>query len=243
MQKAVAQLRRALDDNATEPRHIETLRKRGYRVLAPVASSDGYAPQAREGGWRGGWPCRGLQAFDAAHAEVFFGREGVPQELLLSVRTRWSEMRAPTLKLGPSGSGKTSLVQAGLLPALQGLASTRLDLGDIGLHAPLAALLDWGRDGRCLFPGATADSLAQSLAQTPQAFLAGIAAARGGRDAALLLFVDQLESLEIASHLDAACVRDLLAAPKALADSGEVKACRNRQASDLPGGPRAGLVF
>lgn len=232
--KTVAQLRRALDDSATEPRYIETLRKRGYRVLAPVASSDGPAPQAREGGWRGASPFRGLQAFDAAHAEVFFGRERVLQELLLSVRARWRERRAFTLLLGPSGSGKTSLVQAGLFPALQGLTSTGLDLGDIGLHAPLAALaaalLDWELDGRCLFPGASAESLARSLAHTPQAVLAEIAAARSGRDAALLLFVDRLEALFVAPHLDAACVGDLLAALQALADSGDViviAACRN----------------
>src|SRR5687768_5530094 len=34
--KTIAQLRRALGDSATEPRYIATIRKRGYRVVAPL---------------------------------------------------------------------------------------------------------------------------------------------------------------------------------------------------------------
>lgn len=232
--KTVAQLRRALDDSATEPRYIETIRKRGYRVVAPVRSADGEHAQAREGGWRGGSPFRGLQAFDAAHAEVFFGRAVALRELLETVRCQWQQRRAFTLLLGPSGSGKTSLVLAGLFPALQGLSATSLDLGDIGSHAPLAALaaalLDWEVDGRAVFAGASATSLALSLAQTPQALLAELAAARAGRAAPLLLFVDRLEALFVAPHIDAAQRQALLDALQVLADSGEVMvvaACRN----------------
>jgi len=44
--KAIAQLRRALGDNAVAPTYIETIRKRGYRTLAAVVR--GGAPPARE---------------------------------------------------------------------------------------------------------------------------------------------------------------------------------------------------
>ena len=233
--KTVAQLRRALDDSATEPRYIETIRKRGYRVVAAVRSAaEGAAPQARRGGWRGGSPFRGLQAFDARHAEVFFGREQALQQLLARVRAQWQQRRAFMLLLGASGSGKTSLVLAGLFPALQGLSATTLDLGDIGAHAPLAglaaALLDWEIEGRGLFPGASAEALAQSLARTPEAVLGEIGAARRGHTAPLLLFVDRLEALFVAPHIDAAARQAFLDALQALADSGEllvVAACRN----------------
>jgi len=33
---AISDLRRALDDNARQPRVIETIPKRGYRLIAPV---------------------------------------------------------------------------------------------------------------------------------------------------------------------------------------------------------------
>lgn len=39
--KAIAQLRRALGDDALAPTYIETIRKRGYRTLAPVARGGG----------------------------------------------------------------------------------------------------------------------------------------------------------------------------------------------------------
>ncbi|QPF72111.1 tetratricopeptide repeat protein [Roseateles sp. DAIF2] len=235
--KTVAQLRRALEDSATEPRYIETIRKRGYRVVAPVRSdAPGAAPRSREGGWRGGSPFRGLRAFDAAHAEVFFGRELALQQLLAAVQGQWRQRRAFTLLLGPSGSGKTSLVLAGLFPALRGLGATQLDLGDIGAHLPLAALaaalLDWeiGPAGRGLFPGASADTLAQDLALQPDTVLAEIAAARAGHEAPLLLFVDRLEALFVAPHVDAFARRLFLDTLQALADGGDVlvvAACRN----------------
>ncbi|HEX2012021.1 MAG TPA: winged helix-turn-helix domain-containing protein [Roseateles sp.] len=238
--KTVAQLRRVLDDSASAPRYIETIRKRGYRVLAPVRSADGAAPLAREGGWRGGSPFRGLRSFDAAHAEVFFGREQALQQLLQTVRCQWQQRRAFTLLLGPSGSGKTSLVLAGLAPALQALSTTSLDLGDLGAHLPLAALgaalLDWdsgGAEARPVFPGASAEALAHSLMLTPAAVLAEIAAARAGRTGdgvPLLLFIDRLEALFVAPHVDAFARKLFLDALQALADSGDVivvAACRN----------------
>lgn len=45
--KAIAQLRRALGDNAVAPTYIETIRKRGYRTLAPVVR--GAAAAVRDG--------------------------------------------------------------------------------------------------------------------------------------------------------------------------------------------------
>lgn len=232
--KTVAQLRRALDDSATEPRYIETIRKRGYRLLAPVRAGEGGSLRSRQGGWRGGSPFRGLQAFDARHAEVFFGRESALQQLLAAVQARRAAQRAFVLLLGPSGSGKTSLVLAGLFPALQGLSQTQLDLGDLGEQAPLtalgAALLDWEREGRGLFPGASAESLARSLDEQPAAVLAELTAARAGQTAPLLLFVDRLEALFVAPGLDTAARERFCAALQALADSGHVivlAACRN----------------
>ena len=58
-------------------------------------------------------PFKGLEPFEQADAELFFGRERLVDELV----GRLAE--APLLAVvGPSGSGKSSLLRAGLLPAL-----------------------------------------------------------------------------------------------------------------------------
>src|SRR5512143_3887054 len=44
--RAIAKLRRALGDNAGQPRYIETISKRGYRLLARVASAPTAVPSA-----------------------------------------------------------------------------------------------------------------------------------------------------------------------------------------------------
>ncbi|MGH2409510.1 MAG: toll/interleukin-1 receptor domain-containing protein, partial [Chloroflexota bacterium] len=59
-------------------------------------------------------PYRGLQTFDEAHADLFFGRENEIQRLV--ERLKGTHFLAV---LGPSGSGKSSLVRAGLIPALR----------------------------------------------------------------------------------------------------------------------------
>jgi TolB-like protein len=46
LKRCIAKLRRAFDDNAREPRVIETISKRGYRLLAPVSALTAAAPPA-----------------------------------------------------------------------------------------------------------------------------------------------------------------------------------------------------
>ena len=198
--KSINQLRKALGDSATEPRYIETIRKRGYRVIAPVR---GGAGQARSGAWQGGSPFRGLQAFDTDHAEVFFGREQATQELLRCAALQLQRRHGMVLVLGPSGSGKTSLVSAGLVPALQRepldggwrlISRSQLDLADLtglapedgaaGTHPPpfalalAAAMLDWDTPaGEPLLAGFNAHDLARALTETPATVLAELRAA------------------------------------------------------------------
>ena len=145
--KAVAQLRRAFDDSANQPRYIENIRKRGYRTIAPVTPVPGSTGPPVLGDWSEGSPFVGLDPFDAAHARVFFGRDAAIASLKDAVVRQVAGGHALVLVLGPSGSGKTSLVMAGLLPALRDaiqpfalLDSTTLDLGDIG-GVPLATAI------------------------------------------------------------------------------------------------------
>ena len=60
-------------------------------------------------------PYRGLDRYEEADAQWFFGREDVT-DLLVSLGTAPSEL--PLLLIGPSGAGKSSVLRAGLLPRL-----------------------------------------------------------------------------------------------------------------------------
>lgn len=137
--KTIAQLRRRLGDSSREPEFIETIRKRGYRLIAPVAFPDDYrSGLPRAAAWTQGSPYVGLRSFDQDHAGVFFGRSRATAELLATLREQIDNQRRFVLVSGASGCGKTSLLRAGVLPLL------RQDGGFDGLHALASAYFDLG---------------------------------------------------------------------------------------------------
>ncbi len=65
-------------------------------------------------------PFKGLQYFDVADAELFFGREALVEKLAGRLLPRGDAPPPSFLAIvGASGSGKSSLVRAGLVPRLQ----------------------------------------------------------------------------------------------------------------------------
>jgi DNA-binding winged helix-turn-helix (wHTH) protein len=104
---AIWGLRKALGDDAKEPRFIQTVPRRGYRLIAPVERAAGEP----SGKWEPS-PYPGLSAFSQRNAAYFFGREE-------EVEALWTKLQARTLLglIGPSGAGKSSLLRAGLVPA------------------------------------------------------------------------------------------------------------------------------
>ncbi|MHC4933895.1 MAG: nSTAND1 domain-containing NTPase, partial [Planctomycetota bacterium] len=116
---AVTELRNALGDDARNPSFIETIHRRGYRLIAPVepAVPDGAAiskvarfPVPERAEERSPYP--GLAAFTEADAEFFFGRED-------EVAKMWRKLTSRRLLavIGPSGVGKSSFLRAGVIPA------------------------------------------------------------------------------------------------------------------------------
>lgn len=228
--KAIASLRRALQDSATAPRYIETVRKQGYRLVAParVVSSDG--PRQHQGGWLGTSPFRGLEAFGAAHASVFFGRDDSVTLLRACLGEQWRRGHALVLLLGASGSGKTSLVQAGLLPAMLARPAGEADAAfaslktctaaivDLGAHDETGAwgalaggLLDWEIDGVPLLSGYSIATLAADLQHDPDRVLLSLRLALQtcarpayAAGAPPLLVLDRLEALFQAPLADGA---------------------------------------
>ncbi|MEA9554047.1 winged helix-turn-helix domain-containing protein [Xanthomonas campestris pv. campestris] len=215
--KTIAQLRRKLGDDSRQPRFIETIRKRGYRLLPKVIFPEDYrGALPGMGAWGHGSPYVGLRAFDPDHAEVFFGRSHAIAQVLVAVRAQLQSQRALVLLSGASGCGKTSLLRAGVVPllaqpggldGLQAVAVAYCSLaacrdGDVA-DTLTRALAEWAADGRAVFSAAQMATCTQWLTQ-PAALHAAIAEAM--RHAAparetvqthrhLLLVIDHAEAL------------------------------------------------
>jgi serine/threonine protein kinase/formylglycine-generating enzyme required for sulfatase activity len=154
-----------------------------------------------------GNPYRGLQAFEAEHRAVFFGRRREQRAVL-------ERLRAESFLLitGDSGVGKSSLCLAGILPAVAegGLEdgrrwhTARLVPGRrpmAALAAALAPLLETEEE-----------PLAEALRNEPASLVRRLRAKLGARDG-LLLYIDQLEELvTLASPVEAALAGQALGA-------------------------------
>ena len=183
----IAELRKALGDDAQNPSYIETIRKRGYRLIAEVRP----APRAEEARQfprplfpeEELNPYPGLAAFTEADAERFFGREA-------EVAALWRRITSRRLLavIGPSGVGKSSLLRAGVAtrapPGWRVVVFTPGEAPALSLARALAP--DHAGD-----PAAMARLLGFSDADTA---LAVVSRWRGLFDEAVLV-VDQFEEL------------------------------------------------
>ena len=85
LHKVITQLRKAFDDKASNPQYIETIRKRGYRVIANINFPLDEEQKASQTAWQGDSPFVGLSAFSPDQAGVFFGRNKQIETLLQRV--------------------------------------------------------------------------------------------------------------------------------------------------------------
>ncbi|MCB9453078.1 MAG: protein kinase [Anaerolineaceae bacterium] len=89
-------------------RELNLLVQPGQAVEIRVVPTEDFFPEN---------PYKGLQAFQAADHQDFFGREKVTARLVKRLEEAHEFGRFLAI-IGPSGSGKSSLVKAGLIPAL-----------------------------------------------------------------------------------------------------------------------------
>ncbi len=240
VQRAMAVLRRNLGDNMQSPRYIETIRKRGYRLIAEVVlpQKHGVLSGRADASWSGGSPFVGLQPFDSAHSDIFFGRARHSAALLVAMRRQLQEGQRLVLLLGPSGCGKTSLLQAGVLPlltreggfdGLRALAVARIDFADArqgdAVSALAAGLCQWQLDQRPIF--LDRDYVDRQLRNAPQNLIDGIESAFARRTAktdqtqlCLILLLDHTEAALSGDAPDCAALnralKALCASPRVL---------------------------
>lgn len=90
----ILELRRALDDDARNPRYIETVPRRGYRLIAPNGNGAAPVPVA------------------SASGRPLFGRDAELGELMDAFQLASSGARQTIFITGEPGIGKTALVEA-----------------------------------------------------------------------------------------------------------------------------------
>lgn len=224
--RAIAQLRRLIGDKSRTPTYIETIRKRGYRLIAKVLFPEDYRrPTTSQSTWTNGSPYVGLTSFDDRHAGVFFGRSRMTAELLTALRNQIDNQRRFVLIVGASGCGKTSLLRAGAIPLLlqeggfDGLQALSVGYCDLGachggdvLTQVAMALGAWEVDGRPVFTAQPAADLAVQLRQpgmiarsVAEAFLRSTTRGLAERPHAhLLLAIDHGEALVASPGIDQA---------------------------------------
>ncbi|GGD74927.1 nSTAND1 domain-containing NTPase [Lacimicrobium alkaliphilum] len=245
--KSITQLRRALGDKANTPIYIETIRKRGYRVIADVVFPQDDQARAEKSQWQGSSPFPGLKAFTSDDAGVFFGRQSQIEHILERLTEQLKRNHALTLLLGASGSGKSSLIHAGLIPRLMApngidgvgvVSAVTIDFADViaeNLWQHFAScLLDWDVNDAPVFEGHSAESLAQVLqtdiGQVCELCQLAIRNSPAYSQPKLLLVLDRLEVLLDAPQYSSAVRSAFLTMTDALAGCHAIiifAACRN----------------
>ena len=113
LSQCIKDIRKALQDDAHNPRFIKTIAKHGYMFIADVqkeeypSSETGLKNADRR-------PYKFLDYFTEGDRSLFFGRESETQVLLSKITNHRS-----FIIHGRSGVGKSSLIRAGLLPTLK----------------------------------------------------------------------------------------------------------------------------
>ena len=247
LHKTITQLRKALGDKASDPTYIETIRKRGYRIIAKLNFPLEEVVKPLDN-WQGDSPFLGLSAYSPNDTHLFFGRNQAIATLLKNVSKLVRLGRAFCLILAPSGAGKSSLINAGILPKLLdergydgiGVVSyTQLDFADIHsnrlyLHLA-AAMLDWDIDDIPVFNSLSAQMLAEQLQNRPDDVISVIKTALSNakitlKTPQLFLFIDRLEVLLSSAVFSNETRSQFLSLIECLATSKAVivfSACRN----------------
>ena len=106
---AVRDVRKALEDSSRSPRYIQTVHRRGFRFIGPVARPPAPAAAERTSPSRGTSPARYPSSSDAA--SMLVGRESELAGLHARLARAFAGERQLVFVTGEAGIGKTTLVE------------------------------------------------------------------------------------------------------------------------------------
>ncbi len=160
------------------PRSADAVFRTLERVRSTLAGHDRELPPEDRG------PFPGLERYEAADRDVFFGRSAETAGVIELLRTR-----GLVAVVGLSGTGKSSLARAGVLPSVEE--------GALGGWPPKYAsvIVTPGSDLTGALDKALAKVLGAPLAQSPEAAIDQLAAHVDTTGQGLLLLIDQFEEL------------------------------------------------
>ncbi|MCX7552743.1 winged helix-turn-helix domain-containing protein [Marinicella sp. S1101] len=206
--KCVAQLRKALGDDARKPSYIKTIPKKGYAIIAAVKGFDRPNAMVRPT-WLNGPPYLGSKPYQESHKSIFFGRQKASSEIKKIIdKLNFNETHA-LLILGAQKAGKTSLINTEIVPFLKNPVKP--------LSHPFCGFIQHSIN-------ASDEAMALSLQQTLKAHIdigagADFTNAYPHEQAKFLLVLDQFEQVVInkeAAEITAffACLNQLMADKK-----------------------------
>lgn len=138
-------------------------------------------------------PYRGLEPFEAAHAQYFFGRT----KMIYSLAEKVAQRNFVAV-VGPSGSGKSSLIRAGLLPKLKseyGYSDVVITPTKNPVDRLILGLLEWQNIPSLADNLSEARKIADLIQQDPATIQRFFMQAQGNGQAKRVLVVDQFEEL------------------------------------------------
>ncbi|GAA5130866.1 tetratricopeptide repeat protein [Thalassotalea piscium] len=180
VQKCIAGLRKKLGCNSRHPIYIETIHRRGYKIIAEVTFyQDQHSLVTVEDRhrWTHGSPYLGLNTFQQEHASIFFGRTKATADVIQGLKHCVEHHFHFLLILGKSGSGKSSLIRAGVLPYLQqqdGFSNIKIDNHQIispsqsKYISPTTILIDALRTLELIKPDVDLTNLATKIEKAPE---------------------------------------------------------------------------
>jgi serine/threonine protein kinase len=160
------------------PRSADAVRRALERIRSALAGRDRALPAEDRG------PFPGLDRYDAADRDVFFGRSAEIAGVIELARTR-----GLVGIVGLSGSGKSSLTRAGVVPAIEEGA-----LGGWPTKYR-SVLVTPGTDLMAALDAALSKLLDAPLAKEPEAIVQQLAADVDAKGEGLVILVDQLEEI------------------------------------------------